>query len=388
MSLFTVTPNGVITIDTSDVRSDFETAYKEALGADLNLDSSTPQGQMIINDTSMVVAAQQEVVKAANNCSVYYATGHALDVAASFWGYYRKKAAGTVVVVKISGTQGTVIPTGTLATDGTYEYALLNPVTISANGFSYGQFQCTTPGAIECPIGAITDLVEPIADVTSVENLQSGMLGYNEESDNAFRARITANWFNIRARAILGAIVDNIAQIDGVLSCVGLENPTGSSVTKNGVTMPAHSVYLAIVGGEDEAIARVIAQQKTIGAESVGTDVVSYTDDELGYSYSYNIQRPTPVSISVKVQYSANQYTRPDTASTLESLITQFFSDNPVQIGQTVSGGMIAQALNDFQQANLLAIKVSTDSGTTWTDYATTDYTEVAVLDSVTTELV
>lgn len=388
MSLFTVTPNGVITIDTSDVRSDFETAYKEALGADLNLDSSTPQGQMIINDTATVVVAQQEVVNIANNCSVYYATGHALDVAASFWGYYRKKATGTVVVVKVSGTQNTVVPAGTLATDGTYEYELLNNITIGALGYVYGQFQCTTPGPIECPTGALTDLVEPVAGVSGIENQSNGIVGYNAESDNAFRTRITANWFNIRARAILGAIVDNVAQIQGVLSCVGMENPTGSSVTKNGVTMPAHSIYLAIVGGENEAIARVIAQQKTLGAATVGTDVVSYRDEELGYEYSYNIQRPTPVNLTVKVQYSANQYTQVDTASTLEAVVTQYFSDNPVQIGQTVSGGMIAQALNDFQQADLLAIKVSTDGGTTWTDYITTDYTEVAVLDSVTTELV
>ena len=387
MSLFTVTPNGVITIDTSDVRSDFETAYKEALGADLNLDSSTPQGQMIINDTATVVAAQQEVVNIANNCSVYYATGHALDVAASFWGYYRKKATGTVVVVKVSGTQNTVVPAGTLVTDGTYQYALLNQVTIPVAGYTYGQFQNTTTGPIPCLTGSITDLVDPLAGVSAVENQVNGILGYDAESDNAFRARITANWLNIRARSIMGSIIDNIAQIQGVLSCVGMENPTGSSVTKNGVTMPAHSIYLAIVGGENEAIARVIAQQKTIGAATVGTDVVSYRDEELGYEYSYNIQRPTPINLYVKVQYSANQYTQVDTASTLEAVVTQYFSDTPIQIGQTVSGGMIAQALNDFQQADLLAIKVSTD-GVTWADYITTDYTEVAVLDSVTTELV
>lgn len=388
MSMFTVTPNGVITIDTSDVRSDFETAYKEALGADLNLDSSTPQGQMIINDTSTLVAAQQEVVKAANNCSVYYATGHALDVAASFWGYYRKKATGTVVVVKFTGTNGTVIPAGTLVTDGTYEYATLNGATIPASGTISVQCQCTTTGPIECQAGAITDQVIPIAGISTVTNQSNGIVGYDAESDNAFRARITANWFNIRARAILGAIVDNVAQIQGVLSCVGMENPTGSSVTKNGVTMPAHSVYLAIVGGEEEAIARVIAQQKTVGAETVGNTVVSYIDDTVGYQYSYNIERPTPVNVDVKVQYSENQYTKPDTATQVEAIITQWFSDVPAQIGQTVSGGVIAQALADFPQIDLLAVKVSTDGGTTWVDYITTDYTEVAVLNSVTTETV
>ena len=387
MSMFTVTPNGVITIDTSDVRSDFETAYKEALGGDLNLDSSTPQGQMIINDTNALVMAQQEVVNAANNCSVYYATGHALDVAASFWGYFRKTATGTVVVVKFSGTNGTVIPKGTLVEDGTYEYATLNAETIGATGIVYIQCQCTTTGPIECPAGTIVSLVEPIAGVSNVINMSNGITGYDSESDSAFRARITANWFNIRARAILEAMIDNVAQLDGVLSCVGMENPTGNSVTKNGVTMPAHSVYLAIVGGDGAEIAKVIAQQKTIGAETVGNTVVSYIDNDINYQYSYNIERPDPVDIYVKVQYSSNSYTQPDTGSQIESIITQWFSDVPAQIGQTISGGNIAQALSDFQQANLLAVKVSTD-GTTWTDYVTTDYTQVPVLNSVTTEVI
>ena len=52
MSRFNVTPNGVITVDTVDIKSEFEEAYKGALGADLDLASSTPQGQMIINDTA------------------------------------------------------------------------------------------------------------------------------------------------------------------------------------------------------------------------------------------------------------------------------------------------------------------------------------------------
>ena len=86
MSIFSVTPQGVITVDTSSIKGDFQEAYKGALGANLNLDDSTVQGQFIITDTKMLTTAQGEVVNIANSFSVYYATGPALDVAAAFFG--------------------------------------------------------------------------------------------------------------------------------------------------------------------------------------------------------------------------------------------------------------------------------------------------------------
>ena len=134
MSRFNVTPNGVITIDTVDIKSEFEGAYKGALGADLDLDSSTPQGQMIINDTAAYVQMQQEIVNIANNYSVFYASGHALDVAGSRYGYYRKQGTSTVVVATVHGAAGTTISAGALASDGTNEYAALDTVTLDANG--------------------------------------------------------------------------------------------------------------------------------------------------------------------------------------------------------------------------------------------------------------
>lgn len=65
-------------------KADFEEAYKGALGANINLESSTFQGQMITNDTATLTKAMNEVVNIANSFSVYTATGQALDVAAAF----------------------------------------------------------------------------------------------------------------------------------------------------------------------------------------------------------------------------------------------------------------------------------------------------------------
>ena len=379
MSLFTVTNQGVITVDTSEIRSDFEQAYKEALGASLNTDVSTAAGQLITNDTTAITTAQQECVAIANANNVYFATGHALDVAASFYGYYRKQGVPTTVVATLTGSSGTSIPAGALVSDGTHQYKLLGRTTIPTTGSVTAEFQCTTTGPIECPAGTLTTIVTPLSGWDGVTNAYDGIVGYDTESDNVFRERITANFLNKRARAILGAIIDNVAAIDSVVSVVGGENPTDTTQTVNGIEMPPHSIYLTILGGDDAKIAQVIAQQKTLGAGTVGNTEVAYTDPNINYQYAYNIYRPTAVPVYVQVQYQPNAYTPANADTQIMGLITEFVRANPFKIGQTISGNMLAVALAEYNKVDLLAVKVSTDNST-WQDYITTSQTEVAVL--------
>lgn len=381
MSLFTVTNQGVITVDTTSIRSDFEQAYIAALGANLNTDVSTAAGQLITNDVKTITTAQQECVNMANETSVYYATGQALDVAASKYGYYRKRGVPTTVVATITGASGTTIPAGSIASDGTNQYTLLDRTTIPTTGSTSAEFQCTVAGAIACPAGSLTQIVTTISGWDSITNPYDGIIGYATENDNTFRDRITANFLNKRARAILGAIIDNVAAIDNVISVAGGENPSGDTATVNGISMPPHSIYLTVLGGGDTTIAQVIAQQKTMGADTIGNTEVAYTDPNIAYQYTYKIYRPTAVPVYVQVQYSTNAYTPANADTQIVGLITEYVTQNPFKIGQTISGNALAGALSNYNKINLLAVKVSTD-GTTWADYITTGQTQVAVLNA------
>ncbi len=379
MSTFTVTNQGVITVDTSEIRADFEQAYMAALGANLNTDVSTAAGQLITADTRAITTAQQECVNMANQNNVYYATGQALDVAASFYGYYRKQGVPTTVVATLTGSSGTAIPAGAIVSDGTYQYALLDATVIPTSGSVSAEFQCTTTGPIECPAGTLTTIVTTISGWDGVTNAYAGIVGYNSENDNVFRDRITANFLNKRARAILGAIIDNVAAIDNVMSVVGGENPSDDTATVNGIEMPPHSIYLTVLGGNDATIAQVIAQQKTMGAETIGNTQVAYTDPRIGYQYTYKIYRPTIVPIYVQVQYTTNAYTPANADTQIMGLISEYVANNPFKIGQTISGNMLGVALAEYNKVDLLAIKVSTDNST-WSDYITISQTQVAVL--------
>lgn len=379
MSRFNVAPNGVITVDTVDIKSEFEEAYKGALGADLDLDSSTPQGQMIINDTAAYVQMQQEIVNIANNYSVFYASGHALDVAGSRYGYYRKQGTSTVVVATVHGAAGTTIPAGALASDGTNEYAALDTVTLGADGAANIQFQCTVPGNIECPAGALNTIVTPVSGWDNVSNTYDGVPGYDTESDNIFRERITANMLQKRARSALGAIVDNVAAISNVVSVVGRENVADTTATIDGIEMAPHSIYLAILGGEDKTIARVIAQQKTLGAATNGNTTVSYLDNDIGYTYQYLIQRPAQVELRVLVTYANTLYTPVDAQSRMVALIMEYVAANPFKIGQTITGADLANALKTYDVIDLLSVEVAINSSR-YTPYVRTTLNEIAGL--------
>ena len=383
MSLFSVSEAGIITVDSSNIAEAFENAYKEALGANLNTETGTFQGQMIQTDTAMLSYAQNQCALIANAFSVYSATGTALDVVAAFWGYYRKEGVPTVVNCTMTGTASVVIPAGSLVSDGTYQYKLLDDATIGAGGSVTGQFQCTTAGAIVCQSNTVTEIVSTLYGWDTVTNPAAGIVGYEKESDNAFRTRITANWFNIRGRGALGAIVDNMAQLSGAISVLGRENPSNASITIDGITLPEHSVYVCVAGGANEDIARMMYDQKTIGADTTGNTQVVWYDSTTGLTNKYYIQRPTQVSLAIKVTYASNYFTPTNVVQQIQEAILTYIEANPLSIGQMVSGNWLAQAFNEFDSAAIVSVKVGIAGGSpTYADYQAMTISQMPVIEA------
>lgn len=381
MSLFSVSESGLITVDSSDIEESIISAYKSALGSDLNTEAGTPQGQLILNDTAMLTYAQNQAVQIANAYNVLTAKGSALDVVANFWGYYRKQAVATVASCTFTGTAGLVIPSGTLVSDGTNNFQLLTSVTISDSGTITGQVQCTESGAITVRSGDINEIVSTLSGLDSVTNETPGITGYDEELDNVFRQRITQNWFNVRARGALGAIWDNLASLDNVLSVYVAENPSNDDLTISNQTLSPHSVYIAVAGGSDDDIAKVIYNQKTIGANTNGSDTVTYTDSSTGINMTYKIERIIPSDLSVRVTYQSNKYTSNSIATQIKETLASWYNSNLVKIGGYISGAMLGQAFDDFPYADILSIKIhQASSSTLWVDYISVNIDTLYVL--------
>lgn len=381
--MFEVTEQGIITIDTSDIKAEVDEAYKQALSADLNTDVSTPQGQLISNDVSFLKYGQQEAVKALNAMNVLTATGGDLDAAAGIWGYVRKLAQPTVLVATMSGTEGTVIPQNSIVASGDYQFKTLNSVTIGANGKATVEVTCTQAGKVVIEPNSLNEIITPVSGWDSVTNNNSGVVGYDKESDGAFRKRITANWLNIRAKALLGALHDSLAQLDGVRSVCTRENPTKASAVVDGVTLEPNSVYACIVGGDNEEIAKVFADKKTIGATTNGNVTVSYNDPNSGVLLSYLIRRPDDLVVDVQVTWRTNYYTPADIDSQIESTLTEYVNTHPWDIGESITGNNLSNAFDNFKYANILSVKVKTGEDA-FGDYVDTTIEQLPSLGTIT----
>lgn len=381
MSLFSVNEFGVITVDTGSILTDFQEAYKEALGANLNLNTGTFQGQLIANDVKNLTYCQNQMVLMANSFSVYYATGKALDATGAFWGYTRKQETPTVVTATITGVSGTVIPAGSLVSDGENQYRSVDVITIPASGTINAQFQGVTAGAIPCLAGTLTEIITTIAGWDTVNNAYDGVVGWETENDNVFRQRIIANWLNIRAVSILGSIIDNVAQLTDVISVVGRENDTKVEQVIDGVTMEPNSIYLCVLGGNGEDIAKVLTEKKTLGAGTNGDTTVSIYDPNVLFTYNYKIKRPNVVNLKVQVEYSANFDTPADVVNKIQNTIMAYVAENPFMIGQAISGYDLSLSLSGFPFADILSFKVAEVSDSSYSDYFNTTIEEVAVLE-------
>lgn len=381
--MFSVNSNGVITVDTSDIKETFENAFKEALGDNLDLDVSTPQGQLIQTHTQIVNNIQTDLTTLANSFNIYTASGEALDNDGAFYGYYRKANQPTVVLGEIQGTYGTNIPAGSLVSNGEHNFELLDDVVIPVSGSIVAEFQCVDNGPIVCKAGTLTTIVSVITGWDDINNATDGIVGYNTETDNEFRNRITANWLNIRAKSLLGAIVDRIAQLKGVVSVIGRENVSSNTQTIDGLTLKPHSIWLTILGGKANDIAKILTEAKTIGANTNGNTQINYYDSNVNYTYLYYIERPAQTGVYFQVNYKSNAYTGATVQDDVENLINQYIADNPFKCGQIITGSDISKAFKNYSQIDLLSVKISTDNNT-WQDYLAIDLDKVANIEGIT----
>lgn len=380
MPSFEVNNNGVISVDTTQLQADIQQSYLNTFGNTLNLDASTPQGQLCNNDIETIKSCQDDLLKTANSFNIYTAEGGELDTAAAFFGYTRKTDVATVVQATLTGTENTVIDSGSLVSDGTYEYKLLSTAIIGSNGTAMGTFQCTTSGVIVCLAGSLNTIVSTKTGWDSVNNTIDGITGYDSENDNIFKQRITANWLNIRAKGLLGAIIDNIAQLDNVIDVVGNENNKSISQTIDNISMLPHSIYLSILGGNDSDIAKSLLKIKTLGTVMNGDNIISYYDDATQHSFNYNIYRPTLTNIQAQVNFSRNTNTPENIKTLIKNTLYNYLQQNQLKIGETVSSIYLSNAFDNFKFANILSVKVNLAGEQNYLDYITMSVLQVAVL--------
>ena len=343
----TLGDTGFVAPVASDVYDGVIADYDAAYGATLNPDPTTPQGQLATSLTALIGYFNALFALYVNQVDPMYSSGRMQDGIARIYFLDRLPAQSTVVQANCYGATGVIIPAGAIAvaTDGN-QYVCTTGGAIASSGFVSLPFSCVQSGPISCASGALNSIFRAIPGWDSITNPTAGVVGNDEESRSAFEARRRAS-VALNAVGILDAVRANVLQVAGVLDAYVTENNTGSAVTVQGVSISAHSLYVAVVGGDLDAVARAIWLKKGAGCAYTGTTTRTVYDTNPlyapplpSYPVSYTVATPVPIYFNVTLANSAAVPN--DAAAQIATAIANRFSGEDGSPRERIAGTVYA----------------------------------------------
>lgn len=366
MSYEYLTESGVVVPDTSDTRKEVVAEWKQALGQDLITDDETPQGLLINAETESRQAVARANAAIANQINPNIAEGVFLDAIWALTGGQRVKATYTQVQnAVLTGIAGTVIPEGSIAQAGDYQFKTVSQVTLNAEGSATVNFQAMDLGAIPCVANTLNRIVSSVLGWETVNNPNEGVIGKEEESDQAARIR-RKRTLALQGRALPEAIVSDLYSLEGVKSLVFRENVTSEKKSVDGTPfeLEPHSIWVCIDGGSDTEIAESLLNTKSLGAGYNGKQRLTILEPISGQNYEVQFDRPEDVLIYIKVTLKPN-VSAVDPQLVVRSSIMNYVNgeqegENGFIVGADVSPFELAAAINrEYPQLFVKKVEVS-----------------------------
>lgn len=305
--------------------------FQAAFGGALNESDATGQGQLVAALTAIIGARDDLLLQYVNLIDPAFTSGRMQDAIGRIYYQTRIPARATVVSAVCTGADGTVIPAGSLAqaSDGTI-YQCLSSITIPSTGSIAASFQAITTGPIACPAGTLNAIYRLVPGWDAITNDVDGIVGRLAETPHEFEQRrsdsVAAN-----STGILPAVRGAVLSVDGVLDAFVTENDTDDVRTVGAVDIGPRSLYVAVYGGLDAAVAAAIWSKKQPGCGYTGDTTISVADRASGYSppyptYSVKFQRATPLPIFIAISIADNGLVPADAQETIRTSVINAFN--------------------------------------------------------------
>ena len=366
-------PSGPQVPDTSTVLAWVQGRFREAFGPDLNLDQSTPQGQLITTLTACITARNAALLHLSQMFDPDTASGVFQDALGRIYFLNRQAAAPSVAQCLCVGLPGTLIP-GTdtsnspaLAQDASgVQWQCTRTGTIPESGSVTLPFASLETGPVACPAQSITTIVSVIPGWDTVTNPEAGVVGRSTEGRAAFEARRRQS-VALNGLGPVAAIYSRVAAVDGVLDARVEQNVTDVPIMIGKVQLKPHSVYVTVVGGEDAAVAEAIARSKSAGSDMNGNTSYTVTDANSGAQQVITFERPDSLRLGVRVTLAETDTTPADIIDRIKAAIVANFTGADgsvaVGIGDTLYASRFYCVVLGVGVTDLLAVELAILSG-------------------------
>ncbi|MDR0741726.1 MAG: baseplate J/gp47 family protein [Rickettsiales bacterium] len=240
-------------------------------------------------------------------------------------------------------------------------------------------YSAETFGSIPADPNSINIILDQINGLESVNNPSGGNIGRDVESDAEFRARIKISQ-NLNANTIIKSMKSSLENLTGVKSCYLYDNYENEAVLVDSLNVPPHSILAVVDGGDDNQVAQVIFDKKTIGTGYCDDDtvvqptIVEVIEPEFGNSYNVSFYRPISQDIDISITVYKNDYPGDNLSADITDAIMNWYNGaNPqvsgVRIGTDISPFEISAAVSsELPEIFISSVKIALHDGTLSSD--------------------
>lgn len=358
----TLTSAGLTIKRLADLREDWRAAVIASpdLGPSVQTGPDTVLGQVGDLFLQQLAEVWGTVQSAYDALRPDVAEGDALDQVCAYAGIIRLPASRSTVTLTGTGTNGTLIPAGSIfrIPSGT-RWISTSSVTISGGAASI-PCEAEFTGAIEGAAGDITGIVTTIAGLSSVTNAADAVLGRAVETDAALRVRREIS-LQRASGSTDASIRARVLEVEDVLACVVISNRT-STTDGNGIAAKSFRVIVwpALVDNAD--IWQAVWDQMPAGIYSDGFYVGNATDSQgVLQQVRYSVASAQAVHVVVRVVIDADSYPL-DGDTQVEDAVLAY--GNALSIGDDVRPYKMIAAI-DAALTGILDMEVRAKIGST-----------------------
>lgn len=290
---------GIKVANYNKIRETLVEKFKEIYGSDIDLSSTSADGQWIEQQALLFNNMLQLIKQLYANIDPREATGEFLDIISSYTNVMRRPPTKSSVYVNIIGLEPSrqyPVNDPLVLIDRNGDTWTCVPFTADSSGEATVLTVCDEYGPVRADIGWIHSTLEQLPGVT-ITMTSEALVGRNRETDNELRAR-RDNSLSIKGVSVVESLTASLLDIVGIEDVLIYNNDTTGNITaRDGTVIAKNSIYILLKRNknlfvDDSVIGSIIYEKKTPGIGTISMENFNFsggspTLDSIPKRYNY-----------------------------------------------------------------------------------------------------